>query len=47
MKLFLTTILISLYSIAFAQPASVYVGNVTNKIKIGPLEHSFKIWKYN
>jgi hypothetical protein len=37
MKLFLTTILISLYSIAFAQPASVYVGNVTNKIKIGPL----------
>ena len=37
MRLLLVTILISLYSISFAQPASVYIGNVTNKVKIGPL----------
>ena len=37
MKLFLTAILISLYSLLAAQPISVYVGSVTNKVKIGPL----------
>jgi len=37
MKLFLTTILIFLSSLLKAQPVSVYVGNVTNKVKIGSL----------
>ena len=37
MKLFLTSILISLYTLVAAQPMSVYVGTVTNKVKIGPL----------
>ena len=37
MRLFLTTILISLYSFAYAQPTTVYVGSVINKVKIGPL----------
>jgi hypothetical protein len=37
MKLFLTFILISLYTLTTAQPMSVYVGSVINKVKIGPL----------
>jgi len=37
MKFILTTILISLYTFLSAQPVSVYVNNVTNKVKIGPL----------
>ena len=37
MRLFLTSILISLYTIISAQPTTVYVGTVTNKVKIGPL----------
>jgi len=37
MKLFLTAILISLYSFLYAQPTTVYVGKVTNKVQIGPL----------
>ena len=37
MRLFLTSILISLYTILSAQPTTVYVGTVTNKVKMGPL----------
>jgi len=37
MKFILITILISLYTSLSAQPVSVYVNNVTNKVKIGPL----------
>ena len=37
MRLFFTSILISLYTLAAAQPVTVYVGTVTNKVKIGPL----------
>ena len=37
MRLFLTSILISLYTIISAQPTTVYVGTVTNKVKMGPL----------
>jgi len=37
MKLFLTAILISLYSFLSAQPTTVYVGKVTNKVQMGPL----------
>jgi len=37
MKLLFTAILMSLCSILVAQPMSVYVGTVTNKVKIGPL----------
>ena len=37
MKLLFTAILMSLCSILAAQPMSVYVGTVTNKVKIGPL----------
>jgi len=37
MKLFLTAILISLYSFLYAQPTTAYVGKVTNKVQIGPL----------
>jgi len=37
MKLLFTAILMSLCSIPVAQPMSVYVGTVTNKVKIGPL----------
>ena len=35
MRLFLTTILISLYTIVSAQ--NIFIGNVTNKVQIGPL----------
>ena len=37
MRLFLTIILISLYTVLAAQPTTVYVGSVTNKVKMGPL----------
>ena len=37
MKALFTAILISLYSIVAAQPVTVYVGTVTNKVKMGPL----------
>ena len=37
MKTLFTAILISLYSIVAAQPVTVYVGTVTNKVKMGPL----------
>ena len=37
MKTLFTAILISLYSMAAAQPVTVYVGTVTNKVKMGPL----------
>ena len=37
MKGIFTAILISLYSILAAQPTTVYVGSVTNKVKIGPM----------
>ena len=37
MKTFLTSICILLASFAIAQPTTIYVGNVTNKVKIGPL----------
>ena len=37
MKALFTAILISLYSMAAAQPVTVYVGTVTNKVKMGPL----------
>ena len=38
MRLFLTIILISLYTVLVAQPTTVYVGTVTNKVKMGPLK---------
>ena len=37
MKTLFTAILISLYSMVAAQPVTVYVGTVTNKVKMGPL----------
>ena len=37
MKGIFTAILISLYSVLVAQPTTVYVGSVTNKVKIGPM----------
>ena len=37
MKTLLTAICISLYSVLMAQPTTVYVGTVTNKVKIGPM----------
>lgn len=37
MKLFLTFVLIVLCNLLEAQPVSVYVGSVTNKVKIGSL----------
>jgi hypothetical protein len=37
MKTLLTSICILLYSFAIAQPTSIYVGSVTNKVKIGPM----------
>ena len=37
MKILFTAILMSLCSILTAQPYTVYVGTVTNKVKIGPL----------
>ena len=37
MKGIFTAILISLYSLLAAQPTTVYVGSVTNKVKMGPL----------
>ena len=37
MKTLLTSICVLLYSFAMAQPTTVYVGTVTNKVKIGPL----------
>ncbi len=37
MKTLLTSICILLYSFAIAQPTTIYVGNVTNKVKIGPM----------
>ena len=37
MRTLLTAILISLYSFLSAQPMTVYVGKVTNKVQIGPL----------
>jgi hypothetical protein len=37
MKLFLTSVLIVLCNLLEAQPVSMYVGNVTNKVKIGSL----------
>ena len=37
MKTIFTAILISLCSVLAAQPATVYVGKVTNKVQIGPL----------
>ena len=37
MKTLFTAILISLYSIVAAQPVTVYVGTVTNRVKMGPL----------
>ena len=37
MKTLLTAICISLYSVLTAQPTTVYVGTVTNKVKIGPM----------
>ena len=37
MRTILTAILISLYSLLAAQPTTVYVGTVTNKVKMGPL----------
>ena len=37
MRTILTAILISLYSFLSAQPTTVYVGKVTNKVQMGPL----------
>ena len=37
MRTLLTAILISLYSFLSAQPTTVYVGKVTNKVQMGPL----------
>jgi hypothetical protein len=37
MRTILTAILISLYSFLSAQPMTVYVGKVTNKVQMGPL----------
>jgi hypothetical protein len=37
MRTILTAILISLYSLLAAQPTTVYVGKVTNKVQMGPL----------
>lgn len=37
MKALFTAILISLYSFLSAQPMTVYVGKVTNKVQMGPL----------
>ena len=37
MKTIFTIILISVCSLLYAQPTSVYVGTVNNKVKIGPL----------
>jgi hypothetical protein len=37
MKTLFTAILISLYSMVAAQPVTVYVGTVINKVKMGPL----------